>query len=166
MEPTAFSIDAPSGEISDAKPRTGFAAWLPGVGLGVALVALVLGALWLQKRPEPVGPIELKRGVETLPNSTMKAYGLRLPRAGRLVVNLASESGEVFSVYLVRLPTDRATARGNELLLVEPFTAERVREFYRSGAVEAGEYHLTVVNATPVNGTHEPSVSMLVRLDN
>lgn len=116
-------------------------------------------------RPPNDGLIALERGVEILPSSTMKSYRLHLPRTGRLVVDATSETGEVFSVYLVGLQTGRAAGHGNELRMVEAFTAERVAQSSRGTWVEPGEYHLTLVNSAPSEGGRELSLRMLVRLD-
>lgn len=167
MEPTPLAITPTGREVSGAEPRRRFASWLQGAALGAIVLAVAWAALSVQKRPDPSndGPIELKRGIEILPNSTMKIYGLHLPRAGRLVVDATSETGEVFSVYLVGLQTGRAAGHGNELRMVEAFTAERVAQYSRGTWVEPGAYHLTLVNSAPSEGGRELSLRMLVRLD-
>lgn len=167
MESAPLAITAPARESGDLKQPSRFALLLQGIAFGVAGLGIVLTVLWLQQRPDPIanGPIVLKRGVEPLPNSTMKAYGLHLPRAGRLVIRLSSDSGGAFSAYLVSLQGTQRSARGNELQLVEPFTAEGVKDYSRTVPVQPGEYHLTIVNSTPAENSRRLNLSMLVRLD-
>ena len=168
MESSPLAINTPTRECSESQQPPRLTSLLQAVVLGVAVLGFVAAVLWLQERPDPIvnGPIELKRGFELLPNSTMKAYGLHLPRAGRLVVSLSSDSGGAFSVYLVGLQGADRPARGNELRLVEHFTAEGVKEYARTAAVEPGEYHLTIVNSAPAETPRKLNLNILVRLDN
>lgn len=168
MESAPLAINTPVRDSGDINRRPWFASVLQGLALGLAVLGIVSTVLWLQQKPDPAatGPIELKRGVEYLPNSTMKAYGLHLPRAGRLVISLSGDSGSAFSVYLVGLQGPQRSARGNELRLVEAFTAEAVTDYSRTTPVEPGEYHLTIVNSAPADDSRRLNLSMLVRLEN
>lgn len=167
MEPTPIAITPTAHEVRGAEPRPLFASWLQGAVVGVIVLAVVWAALWVQDRPAAVigEPIELKRGIEIVPPSTMKIYGLHLPRAGRLVVDVTGETGEAFSVYLVGLQADRAPGRGNELRMIGAFTAERIQEYARGAWVESGEYHLTLINSAPAGEARDLSLRLLVRLE-
>ncbi len=138
---------------------------LIGILLVIVAVAVGLAVVRPWNQEAPTASIELKFVTEALPNSSMKVLTLAMPRAGTLTVKIFSKLGDPFNAYLVRFSPLRPSQKGGERPLIPAFTAERVHKYDRSARVEAGEYHLTLVNSAPVGGMHEPSLTIYCRLD-
>jgi len=140
-------------------------ALLQGVLLGIVLLLGGGAVLRLVNQEKPRAPIELKNIVDALPNSSMKSYGLRLPRDGLLVVSVSEKDDFEFSAYLVRVNVVQPPGGANTLRFVGPFTAERVRTYDRSERLEQGDYHLTLVNASSREDDPPRSIKVYARLD-
>lgn len=144
---------------------TRIAPVIQGVLLGLAAIAVGMAARWFLAQDTPPTTIELKRMVDTLPNSSMKSYALRLPRAGRLAIKVSSPENFGFNAYLVRVEAEQPPGKSNTRRFVEAFTAEQVRSYDRSGRISRGDYHLTLVNSAALTNGAAPEISLYASLD-
>ena len=164
VNPPAVNEPAAVTEPVAPEPAAGGSCWRLTAWFALAAVAVVAMVAGFRSRSGAAYPIELMLRVEALPRSSMKAYSLRLPRAGGLEINVSSLREDEFSVYLVRLD-ERLQVSSTAQRLIAPFTAERVRGCRRSGWLPAGDYRLTLVNSSRDNGGIDPVMSIYARLD-